>query len=122
MEIGEMNKTVKTKIDRSQFEEVAYLLKALAHETRLCIIMQLSRNEEMSVSELLGTFECEQSLLSHHLTDMRAKGILNCRREGKNSFYSLKNKRITKMLKCVMQCDNMNNSSELPNLNEGELN
>ena len=108
MEIGEIKKIEKGKIDRSQFEDAAYLLKALAHETRLCVVMQLSRNEEMSVSELLERLDCEQSLLSHHLTDMRAKGILNCRREGKNSFYSLKDKRVTNMLKCVMQCDNLN--------------
>lgn len=118
MEIGEMNKTEKGKIDRSQFEEVAYLLKALAHETRLCIVMQLTRNGVMSVSELLGTFDCEQSLLSHHLTDMRAKGILNCRRDGKNSLYSLKDKRVAKMLKCVMQCDNINNGFGQSIINE----
>ena len=51
MEIAEMNKIVR-KIDRSQFEEAAYILKALAHETRLCVIMQLTQTEELSVSEL----------------------------------------------------------------------
>lgn len=107
MEIGEMNKYTKGKIDRSQFEDAAYLLKALAHETRLCVIMQLSQTEEMSVSELREKMECEQSLLSHHLTDMRAKGILNCRREGKNIFYSLKDKRVINVLTCIVNCDNM---------------
>ena len=42
MEIAEMNKIVR-EIDRSQFEEAAYILKALAHETRLCVIMQLTQ-------------------------------------------------------------------------------
>jgi ArsR family transcriptional regulator len=93
------------KMYRSQFEESAYILKALANETRLCVIMQLSRNNEMTVSELRESADCEQSLLSHHLTDMRAKGILHCRRDGRNNYYSLKDKRITNVLKCLMNCD-----------------
>ena len=36
------------KIYRAQFEEAAYILKALAHETRLCVIMQLSRDDEIA--------------------------------------------------------------------------
>ncbi len=107
--IAKMNEAVveveKMKIDRTQFEEAAYILKAMANETRLCVVMQLSREGEKSVTELMGNMECEQSLLSHHLTDMRAKGILNCRRSGKNSFYSLSDHRITNVLKCLMNCE-----------------
>jgi ArsR family transcriptional regulator len=36
---------------------------------------------------------------------MRAKGILSCRRCGKNSFYTLKDSRIINVLQCVMHCD-----------------
>mgnify|MGYP002351265890 CR=1 FL=1 len=90
--------------DQSRFEEAAYLLRALGNEIRLRVIMQLALQEEMSVSELMCKTGCEQSLLSHHLTDMRAKGILSCRRSGKNSFYSIKDRRIVNVLKCVMKC------------------
>ena len=93
------------KMYRAQFEESAYILKALANETRLCVIMQLSRGDEMTVSQWREGADCEQSLLSHHLTDMRAKGILNCRRDGRNNYYSLKDKRVTNLLKCLMKCD-----------------
>lgn len=95
-----MNST--EKIDKSLFQEAAYILKALSNEIRLCIILQLSDEGEKSVSEILSKMDCEQSLLSHHLTDMRAKGILNCRKSGKNCFYSIKDKRILKVLECVM--------------------
>lgn len=96
------------KIDRSQFEEAAYLLRAMANETRLCVVMQLSRSGERSVTELMEHMDCEQSLLSHHLTDMRAKGILKCRRSGKNSFYSLSDNRFTSVVKCLLSCDAKN--------------
>ncbi|MEA5128101.1 MAG: metalloregulator ArsR/SmtB family transcription factor [Proteiniphilum sp.] len=94
----------RKKIDRSQFEEAAYILKALANETRLCVIMQLTQSGEKSVTELMEDMDCEQSLLSHHLTDMRAKGILRCRKSGKNSFYSLRDNRFSNVLKCILDC------------------
>lgn len=91
--------------DLLQMDEAAYTLKAISHGTRLCVISLLAETEEMNVSEIGEKLKCEQSLLSHHLTDMRAKGILNCRREGKNCFYSLKNKQITRILDCIKSCN-----------------
>lgn len=87
-----------------QMEEAAYMLKAISHTTRLCIISLLSEKEELNVSQICEVLNCEQSLLSHHLTDMRAKGILNCRRDGKNCYYSLKNKEIVQILDCIRSC------------------
>lgn len=92
-----------SKKDKKRFEEAAYLLKAVANEIRLCVISQLSEDEEKSVSELMSEMDCSQSLLSHHLTDMRAKGILNCRKSGKNCFYSIKDKRVLQLTACVMK-------------------
>ena len=88
-----------------QMEEAAYTLKAISNGTRLCVISLLSEEEEMNVSQLGEKLNCEQSLLSHHLTDMRAKGILNCRRDGKNCYYSLKNKQIVQILDCIRSCN-----------------
>lgn len=92
----------------ARLEEAAYLLKALAHETRIRAMVELAKGEEMTVTELQERTGCEQSLLSHHLTDMRAKGILNCRRSGKNNFYSIKDTRVFALLKCVLGCGSAN--------------
>ncbi|HOK36444.1 MAG TPA: metalloregulator ArsR/SmtB family transcription factor [Paludibacteraceae bacterium] len=91
-----------------QIEEAAYLLKAIANCTRLGIILLLSEKDELNVSQLQEELNCEQSLLSHHLTDMRAKGILNCRRESKNCYYSVKNKKIVQVIECILSCQNQN--------------
>ena len=85
-------------------EQAAYSLKAISQGTRLCVISLLAETEELSVSQMLEQLSCEQSLLSHHLTDMRAKGILNCRRDGKNCYYSLKNKQIVQIIDCIRTC------------------
>lgn len=88
-----------------KMEKAAYTLRAISHETRLCIISLLSRQEEMSVSQMMESLHCEQSLLSHHLTDMRAKGILNARKEGKSCYYSLRNKQIVQIIHCIESCN-----------------
>jgi len=91
------------KIDRSQFKEAAYLLRALANETRLCVIMQLSQAAELSVTELMEGMNCEQSLLSHHLNDMRLRVFFHADGLVKQ-FYALKDKRIINVLRCMMHC------------------
>jgi len=91
--------------DTVKMDEAAYTLKAISNGTRLCVISLLSEQEELNVSQLGEKLKCEQSLLSHHLTDMRAKGILNCRRDGKNCYYSLKNKQIVQIIDCIKTCN-----------------
>ena len=86
-------------------EEAAYVLRAISNGTRLCVISLLSKHDELNVSQLVEELKCEQSLLSHHLTDMRAKGILNCRKKKKNCYYSLKNKQIVQILDCIRSCN-----------------
>jgi DNA-binding transcriptional ArsR family regulator len=100
---GSMNQNPSNEV----MEQAAYTLKAISQSTRLCVISLLVNQDEMTVSELIEQLNCEQSLLSHHLTDMRAKGILNCRREGKNCYYSLRNKQIAQIIDCIQSCNCM---------------
>ncbi len=100
-EISNMNQIIEIE----RMEKAAYTLKAISNGTRLCVISLLSQKEEMNVSQLGEELNCEQSLLSHHLTDMRAKGILNCRRDGKNCYYSLKNKQMIQIIDCIRTCN-----------------
>jgi DNA-binding transcriptional ArsR family regulator len=92
---------LKPRINSEKLERAAYVLKAVAHPTRINIIDLLDQQKELSVTEISELLDCEQSLLSHHLTNMRAKGILLVRREGKNMYYSLTDKTITKIISCI---------------------
>jgi transcriptional regulator, arsR family len=85
-------------------EKLAYVLKAVAHPNRLKIICLLSKNGEMSVSDICDRMGCSQALISHHLTDMQAKGILLIRREGRNAFYSMASDHVTEAMRCMMKC------------------
>lgn len=88
-----------------QFEKAAYILKAIAHPTRLKVIDVLMDKERLTVNELADKTGCEQSLLSHHLTGLRLKGILKAEKEGLNVFYSLKEKNISPVISCIQQCN-----------------
>lgn len=89
---------------KEELEQIAYGLKAVAHPNRLAIVCLLSRNEELSVSDICEQTGCSQALISHHLTDMYAKGILQIRRDGRNAFYRLTDDRVTNVMRCMMKC------------------
>lgn len=78
--------------EENRYEQTAYAIKAMAHPQRLKIVLLLSRQQELSVSQLLEELPIGQSLLSHHLKGMREKGVLGQRRQGKHIFYHLRDK------------------------------
>lgn len=96
---------IRLRVDSKKLERAAYVLKTVAHPTRIGIIDLLDQRLEISVSELCELLSCEQSVISHHLTNMRDKGILEARREGKNIFYSLTDKTITNIIECINDCE-----------------
>ncbi len=63
-------------------------LRALADPTRLRL-MALLEKEEISVNELQDVTQLGQSRISTHLGQLQAAGLIQSRREGKRTFYSL---------------------------------
>lgn len=73
--------------------EAAETLKALAHETRLLAVCRIGKSE-MSVQELEEFLGISQSNVSQHLTRLKAAGILQSRREGKQVYYKVRDPRL----------------------------
>ncbi|MFT4030906.1 MAG: metalloregulator ArsR/SmtB family transcription factor [Siphonobacter sp.] len=94
-------------LEKEKLEKAAFILKTVAHPVRLAIIQHLGEDKRMSVNELGKRLACEQSLLSHHLINMKLKGILMCEQEGQNRYYSLKEPNVLKLLSSIEQCDCM---------------
>lgn len=67
----------------------ASVFQALAHPTRIHI-MELLKDKEYSVSELLAHLGVEQSNASQHLTVLRSKNLVTARKDGNQIFYSLR--------------------------------
>ena len=96
---------METILDVSKLDKVAYVLKTIAHPIRIGIVELLTHYDKMSVNEMCERLDSEQSLISHHLSVMKSKGILICEREGKQVFYSLRLMEVTKVIHCIENCD-----------------
>ncbi|MBC5772507.1 winged helix-turn-helix transcriptional regulator [Pontibacter sp. KCTC 32443] len=95
---------IQVRIDKKKLERAAYVLKCVAHPIRISIIDLLEQKERLTVSELQEVLKIEQSLLSHHLTNMRDKGVVDTKREGKNVYYFLTDKNITHIIESINSC------------------
>jgi len=93
-----------TTIDIKKLEHVAFILKTIAHPLRIAVIDLLTKNDKLCVNDICERLESEQSLTSHHLSNMKLKGILDSEREGKNIYYSLKLKEVTEVINCMSKC------------------
>ena len=98
---------MNVSLDNEKLEVVAFVLKTIAHPMRIGIVDLLSKNEELSVNEICSRLDSEQSLTSHHLQNMKLKGILGSRREGKNIFYHLKVKEVIGVIHCIENCERL---------------
>ncbi len=67
----------------------ADLFKALGHPARLAMVIALGRGE-MCVCELQELVGSDISTVSKHLTVLRAVGLVESDKRGKQVFYSLK--------------------------------
>lgn len=73
-----------------QFLETATeVLRAIAHPHRLLIVEMLFQQKSMNVTEIYERLGIEQAVASHHLRILKDRGIVQVRRDGKNSNYSL---------------------------------
>lgn len=91
-------------IDAGQFERAANMLKAIAHPMRIAIIGLLEEGTERTVTEIHENLGIEQSTTSHHLGILKDKGVLVSRREGKNTYYTLKHENLKNIIECVSMC------------------
>jgi DNA-binding transcriptional ArsR family regulator len=105
MIITEKIKRSTRNIEAAKLEKIARILKAISHPLRLEIVELLEEKEPQSVAEILEQIDVEQSLLSHHLNKMKDKGVLESHRKGRNIYYRLAFKEITKIFDCMEQCD-----------------
>jgi DNA-binding transcriptional ArsR family regulator len=69
-------------------QQASDFLKALSHEVRLLILCFLVEGEK-SVSEIEKMLKLRQPAVSQQLARLRADGLVETRRNGKNIYYSL---------------------------------
>ncbi len=79
------------------FENQANLLQALAHPKRLEILNLLSQ-KKLTVTEIYSMLDLPQANISQHLNKLKGAGVVSAKRNGKEIYYSLKNRKISQFL------------------------
>ncbi|EGQ8139803.1 metalloregulator ArsR/SmtB family transcription factor [Vibrio cholerae] len=94
--------TIKIEMDemKKNAEEVAELLRVMAHPERLMVLCQLTQSE-MGVGQLQQGSTLSQSAFSQHLTVLRKHGIIQARKESQQVFYRLADSRITVLIQSL---------------------
>lgn len=79
----------RSRIDLHAAERLAVRAKALGDPTRLTIACALRDGVELCVCDLAWVVERAENLVSHHVRQLRAAGLVSSRRDGKMVLYSL---------------------------------
>ena len=80
----------------------AEMCKVFSNPIRL-EILNLLRDREMSVTEIIDKSKLSQANISQHLSIMKSKGIVISERNGKNIYYKLSNPKIIKAFDIIKE-------------------
>ena len=92
------------ELSPEQLEKAANMLKAIAHPMRIAILSYLDNGQSLSVTEIHTKLGIQQSTTSHHLGILKDKDVLISKRNGKNTYYSLKYDNLSHIVNCVSKC------------------
>jgi ArsR family transcriptional regulator len=85
----------------NNYEDKAKIFKVLSDHNRLKIIDILSCGEKCAC-DILDNFDFTQPTLSHHMKVLMDSGLVECRKDGLWSYYSLNNTNSNKLVLCLV--------------------
>ena len=71
-------------------EQATEIMRAIGHPIRITMVDLLHEKGDLTVTQIHTELNIEQAIASHHLRILKDKGILFCRRSGKNTYYGLR--------------------------------
>ena len=86
----------------AKFNEIAEILKVLAHPVRLCIVKGLLENGGCNVSHMQDCLQAPQSTISQHLQKLRRAGIVMGIRNGLEITYTVCDARVKALLPILL--------------------
>lgn len=85
------------KMNDQDVDNVAALLKTMAHPIRLKILCLL-QEREMTVGEIRDEVKTTNANVSQHLSILRNKGIINCRKDANFIFNNISDQRVVDLI------------------------
>ena len=92
-------------MDTNKYNEIAEVLKALAHPVRLCIVRGLIEKGGCNVCHMQECLGMPQSTTSQHLQKLRSAGIISGRRKGLEVTYQVCDQRVVELIKVLFPED-----------------
>ena len=89
-------------MSKKLFELHAEMCKVFSNPLRL-EILNILRDKQWSVTELVSKTDLSQANVSQHLPIMKAKGIVLSTRKGKNVYYKIANPKIIKAFDIIKE-------------------
>ena len=82
-------------------DNLANVFKVFSDNTRIKIVWNLF-DRELCVAEISQKTEMSQSAISHQLKILKDANLIKARRDGKNTFYSLSDEHVKRIIEQVM--------------------
>ena len=82
-------------------DSMAEAIRVLGHGQRLQILEFLDLHGESSVSDIVAGIGGRQGAVSQHLNKMRLAGILSCRRDSRQVYYTIAAENPITILNCL---------------------
>lgn len=89
--------------DMARAEQLAEVLKAVAHPLRLRLVAALCEDPR-NVTDLCERLGARQTLVSQHLAVLRMSGLVSVDRTGGRSTYSIKEPGLRNLVACLTDC------------------
>ena len=91
-------------IDRDILARAAIVIKCLGHPLRLRLLEALEGGER-TVSELQDYAGVSQAAVSQQLATLRARAIVDARRDRTHVYYRITEPKVSRILQCIRHCD-----------------
>ena len=85
----------------SKSQYTANVLKAIGHPIRVDIIRKIYEHQILSVGAIQDLLNIPQPVISLHLAILKKIGIIKSNKEGKKSFYFIKNNSVTQVIEIL---------------------
>lgn len=85
------------------FDELADILKALAHPQRLCIVKTLCEKKHSNVTDMQICLGEAQSTVSQHLAKLKSAKIIVGKRDGTSIYYSLYDEKTRSLIQSLVR-------------------
>ena len=95
-------KRIKTELpDEETTANISDVFKVFADNTRIRILWTLF-DSELCVCDICAKLNMTQSAISHQLRTLKQARLVKARRDGKNTFYSLDDEHVKKIIEQVL--------------------